>query len=52
MDVERAVDLSSALGMWLNGENPVLPIEDGTLASARKAFQKALDRRKEGQNAE
>ena len=43
MDVERAVDLSSALGMWLNGENPVLPIGDGTLVSARKAFQKALE---------
>ena len=45
MDVERAVSLSSEIGSWLNGQNPVLPLADDSLPAAREAFFQALRER-------
>lgn len=45
MDFERAVSLSSEIGSWLNGENPVLTLKDDSLPAAREAFCLALGKR-------
>ena len=43
MDTERAISLSSEIGSWLNGENPVLSLADESAAG--EAFCRALSER-------
>ena len=45
MDVEQAVSLSSEIGTWLNGQNPVLSLADDSPPAAREAFLQALGER-------